>query len=154
MVNTLTKYVNRVFVQLQSNDLLICQQKIVLENLAVNICAHMHVEGPHPTDSDTIVVIQNPNLIFGRFSISHDSIVEVIYDQGLFIRGIYNGLNDIEQDRIISAVGKLILSIIDGVIAIQAERDSNNTPSADLPPVLPHELVKLWTGEFGINVLA
>ena len=50
-------------------------------------------------------------------------------------------------------MGNLVLSIVDGIIAIQAERDSENRPTEDIPPVLPHELVKLRTGEFGINVL-
>jgi hypothetical protein len=130
----------------------VCQQKIILEKLAVDICVHTGVEGPNP--EDTIVVRQDPNLIFGRFSISHESVIEVIYDQGLFIRETYDSLNDIEQNRIICAVGNLILSIVDGIIAIQAERDSVNHPTDDMPPMLPHELVKLRTGEFGINILA
>ena len=83
VVNTLTKYVNKVFIQLQSDDLLVCQQKVILEKLAVDICAHTHVEGPNPTDE--IVICQGPNLVFGQFSISHESIVKLIYDQGLFI---------------------------------------------------------------------
>ena len=51
-------------------------------------------------------------------------------------------------------MGNLILSIVDGIIVIQVERDSENRPSNDIPPVLPHELVKLHIGEFGINILA
>jgi len=151
VVNTLTKYVNKVFTQLQSDDLLVCQQKIILEKLAVDICIHTHVEGPYP--EDTVVVRQGPDLVFRRFSISHESVIEVIYDQGLFIRETYDNLDDIEQNRIICTVGNLVLSIVDGIIAIQAERDSENRPTEDIPPVLPHELVKLRTGEFGINVL-
>ena len=45
-------------------------------------------------------------------------------------------------------------NLVDGSITIQAERDSENCPTDDMPPVLPHELVKLRTGEFGINILA
>src|SRR5437667_6119652 len=88
VVNTLTKYVNKVFVQLQSDDLPIFQQKIILEKLAIDICVHTRVEGPHvegPPPEDTIVVAQGPDLIVGRFSISHKSVIDVIYDQGLFI---------------------------------------------------------------------
>jgi len=151
VVNTLTKYVNKVFIQLQSDDLLVCQQKLILEKLAVDICAHTNVDGPYPVD--TIVVSQVPNLVFGRFSITHESVIELIYDQGLFIRETFDNLDDIEQNRVICAVGDLVLSIVDGIIAIQAERDSNNHPTDDMPPVLPHELVKLRTGEFGINIL-
>jgi hypothetical protein len=147
VVNTLTKYVNKVFIQLQSDDLLVWQQKITLEKLAADICAHTHVEGPHPADT-LIELVGDYNLMHGRFSISHESVVNVIYDQGLFIREAYDNLDEIEQIRVIRAVGNLVLSIVDGVIAIQAERDSKNFPTDDIPPVLPHELVKLRTGEF------
>lgn len=149
VVDMLTKYVNKVFVQLQSSDLLVSQQKLILEKLAADICIHAHIEGPHP--ADTIVVA---NIIFGQFSISHKSVIEVIYDQGLFIRETYDNLDGIEQTKIIRALGHFILSLVDGIIAIQAERNSENGPADEIPPVLPHELVKLRTGEFGVNVLA
>lgn len=48
----------------------------------------------------------------------------------------------------------LILSIVGGMLTIQAERDSENRPTNEMPRVVPHELVKLRTGEFGISVLA
>jgi len=67
---------------------------------------------------------------------------------------MYDSLDDIEQTRIIHALGHLILSLIDGIIAIQAERNSQNHSADEMPPVLPHQLVKLCTGDFGINVLA
>jgi hypothetical protein len=153
MVNTLTKYVNKVFEQLQSDNLLVCQQKVVLEKLAVNICAHTHVEGPLPAET-LAELSEDSNSMRGRFIISHKSVIDVIYDQGLFIREIYDNLDDIEQTQIIRTIGNLILSIVDGIIAIQAERDSGNCPTDEMPPVLPHELVKLRTGEFGINILA
>jgi hypothetical protein len=38
-----------------------------------------------------------------------------------------------------------------GIIAIRAERNSENGPADEMPPVLTHKLVKLRTGEFGIN---
>ena len=42
-----------------------------------------------------------------------------------------------------------IIEIVDGIANIQAERNSDNLPSSDnLPPVLPHELVKLPTRQF------
>ena len=39
-------------------------------------------------------------------------------------------------------------------IDIQAERDSWNLPADDLLPVLPHELVRLCPGEFGVCLIA
>lgn len=89
----------------------------------------------------------------GYFSISYKSSIEFIYDQGLFIRGLFVGLDDMSKCRVVRAIGILVLSIIDDVIDIQAERDSQNLPGDDIPPVLPHELVKICIEEFGINIL-
>jgi hypothetical protein len=47
-------------------------------------------------------------------------------------------------------VGMLVLDVLDGILQIQAERDSSNGIDDDLPPVLPHELVKIRGSEFGI----
>ena len=152
MINTLIKHVSGVFVQLQSDNFLVSQQKIILENLAVDICAHTRVEGSY--SEDIIVVEQGSNLVFGRFSISHESVIEVIYDQGLFIRKLYDNLNSVEQNKVICAVGNFVLSIVNGIIVIQAEKDCQNRYTDDVPPVLPHELVKLRMRDFGLNVLA
>ena len=102
VVNTLTKYVNKVFVQLQSDNLLVCQQKTILEKLAVDICAYTVSRGPIPITE----LAENCNSTHGRFSITHESVVNVIYDQGLFIRDTCDNLDDAEQMRIIRAVGK------------------------------------------------
>ena len=51
-------------------------------------------------------------------------------------------------------MGNLILSIVDDIIVIQVERDSENRSLDDIFSMLSHELVKLRTGEFGINILA
>jgi hypothetical protein len=84
VIDTLTKYVNKVFIQLQSDNLLVSQQRLVLEKLASDICIHTYIDGPYPADM-VAELMQGPNLTFGRFSISYASVIEVIYDQGLFI---------------------------------------------------------------------
>ena len=40
------------------------------------------------------------------------------------------------------------MQVVDGITDIQAERDSVNLASENLPPTLPHELIKLPTCEF------
>lgn len=40
-----------------------------------------------------------------------------------------------------------------GISAVQAERDSTNAPANDLPPVLPHQLIKLRGREFSQIIL-
>ena len=58
-------------------------------------------------------------------------------------------VSPIQQDIVIRAVGNLVFSIVDDIIAIQDERDSENHPTDEMPPVLHHELVKLCMGELG-----
>jgi hypothetical protein len=156
VIATITEYINKTFVKLQADALLITQQNEVLQKLAADICIHANIDGPH--DKEEIATLNQSNChsttLQGRFSISYKSSIELIYDQGLFIRGLFDGLDDISKCRVVRAIGTLILGIIDGITSIQAERDSQNLPADDIPPVLPHELVKLRTGEFGINVLA
>jgi hypothetical protein len=85
--------------------------------------------------------------------ISYDNIIVFLYDQGMFIREVLDSLLDELHEKVICTVGDFILIVIDGIINIQAERDSRNRPTDDLPPVLPHELVRIRTGEFGICVI-
>jgi len=44
-------------------------------------------------------------------------------------------------------------SFVDSILTIQVERDAENDPGDSIPPVLPHELVKLRTKAFGITIL-
>ena len=53
------------------------------------------------------------------------------------------------QAQVTVIVSKLVIEIIDGIANIQAEHNSDNLLSSEnLPPVLPHELVKLPTRQF------
>ena len=72
----------------------------------------------------------------------------------MFIREIYDNLDNIEQDIIIHAIENLILSIVDDIIVIQAERDNENRSINEIPSILFHELIKFHTKEFGINIFA
>ena len=156
VIATITEYINKTFVKLQAEALLITQQNEVLQKLAIDICIHANINGPHNMEEIATLNQSNSHSTTpqGSFSISYKSSIELIYDQGLFIRGLFDGLDDMSKCRVVRAIGTLILSIIDGVTDIQAERDSKNLPADDIPPILPHELIKLRTGEFGINVLA
>ena len=63
-----------------------------------------------------------------------------------------NDLSPQLQHKIISAIANLVLTVLEGILAIQVERDSQNRPADDLPPVLPHSLVKIRTAELGAIV--
>ena len=152
-LSALTEYVNIVFIKLQSKDLLISQQASELQKLAADIFILFNVEGPFNEDEIANAKLQGLCCTYSRFRISYDNIIVFLYDQGMFIREVLDSLLDELHEKVICTVGDFILIVIDGIINIQAERDSRNRPTDDLPPVLPHELVRIRTGEFGIRVI-
>ena len=85
----------------------------------------------------------NTHYIFGRWAVSYQNIINYIFDRGIFIQDIDNTLSIELQAQVTTIVSKLVIEIFDGIANIQAERNSDN-----LPPVLPHELVKLPTRQF------
>ena len=72
----------------------------------------------------------------------------------MFIRQAFDSLSDEVHEKVVCTVEDFILVIVEGIIEIQAEQDSRNLPASDLPPVLPHELVRLCPGEFGVRLIA
>ena len=68
-------------------------------------------------------------------------------------RNMLDGLDHDTHRKVLQSVGELGARIVDGMTNIQAERDEENHASSDLPHVLPHELVKMSTGEFGKAVV-
>ncbi|BFI14114.1 hypothetical protein MPTK1_5g00010 [Marchantia polymorpha subsp. ruderalis] len=68
-----------------------------------------------------------------RYSLQLSDVTEVLEDLGLFVAGKIEGTN--------LAVCKV--NLIAGVISIVAERDSSNKAAAEMPHVLPHQLVML-----------
>ena len=53
------------------------------------------------------------------------------------------------QYQVITMFGQLVLDVVDGVLEIQAERNSSNNATDDLPPTLLHELAKIRGSAFG-----
>ena len=68
-------------------------------------------------------------------------------------RHTLEGLDDDTHRKVLQSIGELGARIVDGMTNIQAERNEENHADSDLPHVLPHELVKISTGEFGKTVV-
>ena len=68
----------------------------------------------------------------------------------MFIQEMFTDKLSLDQQIQVSfMVGNLIMQIVEGIINIQVERDSNNLLAEDqVPLVLPHELVKLKGRDF------
>ena len=72
------------------------------------------------------------------------------FDQGIFIQETFIDKLSVEQQILVSnMVGNLVMQVVEGITNIQVERDNSNLPAGDqVPPVLPHELVKLKGRDF------
>ena len=151
-INAITELVNAVFVQLQGKTLLIPQQTAILAQLADDITILTGIEGPFD-DREIQERAGGPHSTHGRWSISHENVFLFLHDQGMFIRHMFATLTVPVGDNVISEVGKFLVVMVEGIREIQVERDSLNRAADDIPPVLPHELVKLRTAEFGRMVV-
>ena len=79
----------------------------------------------------------------------YTDIVEFIEGLGMHPRHTLQELDDDTHRKVVHSIGELALRIVDGVVNIQAERNQQNHADSDLPHVLPHELIKISTREFG-----
>jgi hypothetical protein len=82
--------------------------------------------------------------------VKHESVINFILDQGMFIHEIFLEKLSIElRVKVIIMIGQLVLQVVDNITDIQIERTSANLSSDDeLPATLPHELVKLRGRDF------
>ena len=151
-INAITELVNVVFVKLQGKTLLIAQQTAILVKLADDITILTGTDGPF--DEDEIKRrAAGANSMKGRLSISHENVFNFLHDQGLFVRHMFQSVPIDVGDKIISEVGMFVVVMVEGIRDIQVERDSRNRAAEDLPPVLPHELVKMRTSEFDKTII-
>lgn len=150
-IKRINQHVNIIFQRLQSKDLILSQQHEELDRLALALCIDIDIDGPYdPAQIQELEKLRTKDVsICGRWCISHDNVIRFIVNQGLWIRDKYEGIiDDTQQKKIVHTIGRLCVSIIDGITDIQTERDSRNNPTDDLPPVMPHQLVKMRENVF------
>lgn len=146
-IGAITSVVNITVTTLQSKDLLVSQQLEELGKLAVNIYSGVGVKGPYSIE-ETALLHEPFWFIDGRWAVKVETLFEFLYDQGSFVQESLDKLDLKDQYAIVKSVGLFALRIINDILAIQAERTSENLPADDLPPVLPHKLVRLKGREF------
>ena len=144
----ITNVINITFVKLQSKDLLVSQQLEELGELAARICSGVRAEGPYDAEDADTVLDEYLWFVDGRWRVKTETVFEFLYDQGSFVEECLDKLAPEDQYAIIKSIGLFILQTINGILAIQAERTSDNLPADDLPPVLPHNLVHLRGKQF------
>ena len=94
-------------VKLQARELIISQQERELDQLVATVVAALG------TESDVIVDITT-HCTFGRWAITHENIINYLFDQATFIQDLFNKLSLESQVQVIqrSANSSFKLSIV------------------------------------------
>jgi hypothetical protein len=93
------------------------------------------------------------NVVNGRWLVDYSQIVLFLESLGMHSRQTLQTLDDELHRKVLHSIGYLTISIVEGIVNIQAERNGRNNADDNLPPVLPHELVKLSTSDFGKKIV-
>jgi hypothetical protein len=155
-VQAITEYVNVTFVKLQGRSLLVSEQAAELTKLGGDLAIHVGIQGPFysPVEFQEATELADGRVsMYGRWLIPHARVIEFLNDQGMYIRHTLDTLNDEWHEKVVTETGKLLVTIVDQIMEIKAERDTQNQPADDLPAVLPHELVKVRTAVFGKTIV-
>ena len=152
-ISALTDIINPVIAQLQAPNLLVRTQATILIQLSVDICGMIGIEGPFTPEQIGQKALEGFQYVHGRWAINYARILEFLENTGMHFRHLLRSLSDELHQKIILAIGELAIGILEGIINIQAERDNNNKADDDIPIVLPHELVKISTPEYGKRVV-
>ena len=147
-INALTDVINPVFVKLQAQNLLISTQSALLETLSSDICNMVGIKGPISED-ELVRLTGEFNVVYGRWLVNYAQIVMFLEGLGMHSHRTLQALDDELHRKVLHSIGHLSTSIMEGIVNIQAERNERNNADDDLPPVLPHELVKISTSDFG-----
>ena len=151
-ISALTDFINPVFTKLQAPNLLLSTQSALLDMLSTEICTIIGIRGPF-TVEELRHVAGEFSVICGRWYVDYAETVQFIEGLGTHSRHTLQTLDDELHHKVLYSIEFLATKIVEGIINIQAERNEQNHADSDLPDILPHELIKLSTGDFGKNTV-
>ena len=84
-----------------------------------------------------------------KFLITFSDTKLMLLDLGTYVEDAIHSIDDDEKMKeLYKGLSKCVVNLISGISSVVAERDSMNDAGEALPPVLPHQLVKLRGSEF------
>jgi hypothetical protein len=142
-----------MFCELQARLLLICQQHAYVNKLAVDLqmvyklrCIDMDAEFG---DLDALDYFQRFN-----WFVTFESLELFVRNQGSRAEGHFDALDDSVQRDVLTLIGMFAMSIVQGIINIQAERNSCNEPADnEALLVMSSDLVRVQPVMFFRDVL-
>jgi hypothetical protein len=145
--------VHKMFCELQARLLLICQQHAYVNKLAVDLqmvyklrCIDMDAEFG---DLDALDYFQRFN-----WFVTFESFELFVRNQGSRAEGHFDALDDSVQRDVLTLIGMFAMSIVQGIINIQAERNSCNEPADnEALLVMSSDLVRVQPVMFFRDVL-
>jgi len=120
-------------------------QATLLDALAVDITTMLGI-----SSWEEGVVLGEFCLSYGRWCVDYAVVQKFLQSLGMYTRHTLDELDVDMTEKVLESIGKLGVGIVEGIVNIQAERNKQNH---DLPNVLPHELIKMSTGDFGKNIV-
>ncbi|RLN74758.1 hypothetical protein BBJ28_00016986 [Nothophytophthora sp. Chile5] len=153
-VNSLTQEANTVFIKLQGLVTLLPQQRASFVKLLDTFLVLTGMEGPLTNEQLGQLDVkerQNAESCDG-FMLCHSSAKAYIIELDLWIESALENLQSESKIAVVSAVAKMFVMVASGVNSIVAERNSDNTAAEEVPPVLPHQLVRINMPAFNSQV--
>ena len=138
---------------MQAPNLLVGTQAAILVQLSIDIYEMIGIEGPFTSNQIEQKTLEGFQYMHGRWAIDYARIIEFLENTSMYFRHLLRSLSDELHQKVILAVGELAIAIVEGIVNIQIERDNNNKTDDDISVVLPHELVKISTSEYGNHVV-
>ena len=87
----------------------------------------------------------------GSYRVTYEHAERFIKDQDLFAVDLLQYIQQTNQEQykmVVHSTALLFAEGVNGLSSIVVERDATNEPTDSLPPVLPHNLVKLRPFDF------
>lgn len=137
---------NIVCKKLQGKKLLVSQQTELLSQLGATYRRISNTKGP--LNGHDMAELGPSVYKRNLFAVQIGDIRMCIDSLGSFVQEGMASLEPAEVDSITRAVGSMFLEVIPGVENIVAERNAASNADVSMPPVMPHELVKLTPLQF------
>ena len=140
-----TSRVAITFKSIQGLTTLAEQQQSALNSLIDNFIVDVGVTGPLTAES-IAALDPSTHVVCGLYAVSLESVQEFLCGLGTWVETLINEVLESEQKDLYRDIALVYVTACHKVDSISIYRDHNNNPCHDpnsLPPVLPHELVRL-----------
>ncbi len=146
-------FCDKMFCELQARLLLICQQHVYVNKFAVDL---QMVYKLRRINMDAEFGDLDASDYFQRFDwfVTFESLELFVRNQGSRVEGHFDVLDHSAQRDVLTSIGTFAMSIVQGIINIQAECNSHNEPvNKEAWPIMPSDLVRVQPVVFFRNVL-